>query len=485
MSKQNTPVVTKSYVSRLKQQAKSLAKSDNLALWKAQDTVAKNKGFSNWKGITSELKRLAFQSQITPKPSLRFTDDDDVTLSSADLKNLELERFEEPTASSKEAVSKNRSTLAKKGIEYSIFEPTQTGLNKSILDATQPVRTHFNLMAFHDYDAQLQQSALEDNKVIKQAFFVTPDETLVSKISLYRPATKSGDPRMWFRGLDSYVEAGDQIAIIIFEDAAYLLNISNYDLKLSLQNGDIVGQFLSLYSRTNSPIADELLQKLRLLSATPLRAHGHGDSDVGNAVETALGIATNPSKKPDYKGIELKSGRAKRNRTSMFGQVPMWSNSACKSSKEIIQKYGYMRGEDLKLNCTLSTKGPNPQGLFFVVPDNTDELFEKHIVDGDVAYWQGSKLRSRMLEKHKETFWIEALSEFVDGVEFFHLKKVIHTRGPVLTQLLPLIANGVITMDHLMKIKGGTSGVHERGPLFKIDKKNLSLLFPDPIEYIL
>ena len=167
MSKQNTPVVTKSYVSRLKQQAKSLAKSDNLALWKAQDTVAKNKGFSNWKGITSELKRLAFQSQITPKPSLRFTDDDDVTLSSADLKNLELERFEEPTASSKEAVSKNRSTLAKKGIEYSIFEPTQTGLNKSILDATQPVRTHFNLMAFHDYDAQLQQSALEDNKVIK------------------------------------------------------------------------------------------------------------------------------------------------------------------------------------------------------------------------------------------------------------------------------------------------------------------------------
>ena len=40
-------------------------------------------------------------------------------------------------------------------------------------------------------------------------------------------------------------------------------------------------------------------------------------------------------------------------------------------------------------------------------------------------------------------------------------------------------------MDHLMKIKGGTSGVHERGPLFKIDKKNLSLLFPDPIEYIL
>jgi len=485
MSKQNTPVVTKSYVSRLKQQAKSLAKSYNLALWKAQDTIAKNKGFSNWKGITSELKRLAFQSQITPKPSLRFADDDDVTLSSADLKNLQLERFEEPTASSKEAVSINRATLAQKGIEYSIFEPTQTGLKKAILDATQPVRTHFSLMSFHDYDSQLQQSKLADHKVIKQAYFITPNKNIPSQISLYRPATKIGDPRMWFKGLGNYVSAGDQIATIIFEDAAYLVNISCYDLNQSVQEDDGIGQFLALYLRANSSAADELLAKLRIIATTPLRAHGDGDADIGNAVEAALGIEANSSKKPDYKGIEIKSGRTSKNRTSMFAQVPMWSRSSCKSSKEIVQKFGYMRGGDLKLYCTITTTKPNPQGLFFVVPDNTDELVERHIDSGDVAYWQGSTLRARMLEKHKETFWIEAITDVVDGVEHFHLKKVIHTRRPVLTQLLPLIASGVITMDHLIKIKGGTDSAREKGPLFKIDKKNLSLLFPDPIEYIL
>ena len=40
-------------------------------------------------------------------------------------------------------------------------------------------------------------------------------------------------------------------------------------------------------------------------------------------------------------------------------------------------------------------------------------------------------------------------------------------------------------MDHLIKMKGGTTSAKEKGPLFKIDKRNLSLLFPDPIEYIL
>jgi hypothetical protein len=89
-----------------------------------------------------------------------------------------------------------------------------------------------------------------------------------------------------------------------------------------------------------------------------------------------------------------------------------------------------------------------------------------------------------LAEKHKETFWIEAESSFDDaGIEHFNYKSVLHTRRPILSQLMPLIESGVITMDHLIKKKASNGRVSEKGPLFKIDKKNLNLLFPEPKKY--
>ncbi|WP_249268237.1 MvaI/BcnI family restriction endonuclease, partial [Vibrio harveyi] len=99
-----------------------------------------------------------------------------------------------------------------------------------------------------------------------------------------------------------------------------------------------------------------------------------------------------------------------------------------------------------------------------------------------VAVWPGNLLRNRLKEKHAETFWVEATSEVVDGVEYFQLKRVTHTRSPVASQLMPLIQDGVITMDHLIKRNTkGKSG--EKGPLFKIKKRDLQLLFPEPVSY--
>jgi len=172
--------------------------------------------------------------------------------------------------------------------------------------------------------------------------------------------------------------------------------------------------------------------------------------------------------------------------------VANWSNSHCKSSAEILDKYGYQREKDFKLYCTLSTQQKNSQGLKFEIRD--DLLCEIHeyispkgceIKKQDVAIWNGSTLRSRLHEKHSETFWIEAESTFINGEEYFNLKSVIHTKMPLLNQLMPLIENGVITMDHLIKRNAKNNRVSEKGPLFKIDKRNLELLFPKPIKYTL
>ncbi|WP_201502091.1 MvaI/BcnI family restriction endonuclease [Psychrobacter cibarius] len=52
-------------------------------------------------------------------------------------------------------------------------------------------------------------------------------------------------------------------------------------------------------------------------------------------------------------------------------------------------------------------------------------------------------------------------------------------------QLLPLIDQGIITLDHLIKRKNGTNRTSEKGPFFKIKPENLNMLFPEPVFYSL
>jgi hypothetical protein len=78
-------------------------------------------------------------------------------------------------------------------VEVALLEPTQTGLRKSILDATATVRDYLVKHRVHDYDTQAQGP---DHKATIPTFFLTPSLIIPSQASLYRPITKNGDPRI-------------------------------------------------------------------------------------------------------------------------------------------------------------------------------------------------------------------------------------------------------------------------------------------------
>lgn len=179
--------------------------------------------------------------------------------------------------------------------------------------------------------------------------------------------------------------------------------------------------------------------------------NGRHDTAIGRTIEHALGIPMNSSPFPDYKGIELKSSRLNKfsNRTNLFAQVPDWSISSLKSSGEIVDKYGYERNGDLKLYCTLKILTYNSQGLRFELDFENDLLKETHINDGDVVRWLGATLRNKLLEKHRETFWIKSDSNILNEEKFFTLKSITHTKNPLSNQFLILVEQGMITMDHL------------------------------------
>ncbi|PKH60028.1 hypothetical protein CXF83_01110 [Shewanella sp. Choline-02u-19] len=476
-------------IERLKQKAKKLKKSHNLTQAEALLLVAQQANLGNWKAV---LKAFDQQQILFRQPP--FSSE---KLEVEELNQIDIGSESYLTDGKKLLVSKNKSLLTKLGIEFSIFEPTTTGLKKSILDATQPVRTHFELTNFHDYENQGQG---QESKVKKSAFFISDKECNESKVSLYRPETKKGDPRMWFTKLGDFADSGDQIAIVVSDDSAYLINLSTKSLELEASKPNLIQEispsygnkttdlqsFINKHLAASNSISYELLAKLKVLAKKPLRAIMEGNTAIGMSIEAALDIEANSSKLPDYKGIELKSGRGNKTRTTLFAQVADWGLSTCKSSAAILDQYGYARENDFRLYCTLSTNRANSQGLKFEFNREKDELNEIHSSGAHVATWPGNLLRQRLKEKHAETFWIEAKSEFIEGVEHFNLLSVVHTKSPLLGQLMPLVESGVITMDHLIKRTGGAKPkVAEKGPLFKINKRDLNLLFPEPVKYFL
>lgn len=370
--------------------------------------------------------------------------------------------------------------LTENSVELTLIEPTATGLSKSIMDATGPVRSFLKASGIHNYDGQKQGPT---NKVLVNSFLVDSFALIPSTASLYRPVTKKGDPRIWFRALTTYAKANDILAIIAYKKELFVLNISKLDIEQILKT-KIANPLQDLVNdiRTSSNlIANELLGLLKdIAQRGPVPAMLNADTAVGRTLETLLKIGINSSRKPDYKGIELKSFRDERaNRKTLFAQVPDWKNSKFKSSAEILQNFGYSRNTDYKLYCTVSTLGRNSQGLQLKVDNKLSKLLENSdkLGIGDFIVWELETLHKRLLEKHNETFWVAAESQMIDGKEHFLFKKVEHTRKPIVSQFDILLEQGIITLDHLIK-KSAAGKVVEKGPLFKIKQNGLGLLFP-------
>lgn len=372
--------------------------------------------------------------------------------------------------------------------------PTPTGYEKSIMDATKPLRELLQYANVHDYSKQGQG---QDNKAIIEAHFITPEDVIDTTASLYRPNTKDGDPRIWFSNLKQYCKECNLLAIIILNKSLYVINLSNPLIQASLKEHGHVYSFLQLSLSEYVSIADELLEKLHEIHKKGfIPSITRGDPGVGDTLEHELGISRNNSKQPDYKGIELKASRIKRNgnvkavtRSTLFSKVP----DAGLTYSQILDKYGKMqipRGETVprkQIYETVSSKRYNAYGLKFEVDYDKDRL---NLIDDAkptpniVSYWDLEILRKTLLTKHHETFWVKAVSEMREDLEYFRYDTAIHTKNPNSLLLAALIDNGEITADLAAHIRqDGTYRDH--GLLFKILPQDLHDLLGEEKVHVL
>lgn len=383
--------------------------------------------------------------------------------------------------------------LTAESVDITLIQPTRTGLEKSILDATAPVRNFLKDRDLHDYE--LQGQGASEHGVKLEAILMDERSTMLSTASLYRPKSKTGDPRIWFTKLSAYADPDDMLAITAHEGRLIVLNLTKVDIDhvLDVQRSGALWELLIEIDSEATEVADELLEKLRAIARgglVPSVMDARADTAIGRTLETALGIAINSAKEPDYKGIELKSYRRRRgsreNRKTLFAQVPNWKISKFKSSREILDNFGYWREADFKLYCTISTRTTNSQGLSFALDQKAGTLNE--VSDqreiGAFASWCMKDLRDALSKKHNETFWVSADVKDLGGHDYFRFRDVIHTRKPIAAQFDILVEQGEITMDHLIK-RNAKGRVSEKGPLFKINSPSLGLLFPPSKSYAL
>lgn len=378
--------------------------------------------------------------------------------------------------------SHNLACVNDAGFSSALLFITTTGLNKSILDAVGPVRRLLANGGVHDYNTQGQG---EGYKVRIPSVFHADQGPVELEVSLYRPRTKNGDPRIWFRNLRRHAKPNDVCAVFIYCGKLQIINLTASSLFAQISIGEMSPLSSFFISRIGqvSAAANELLDNLKsLVRRGAIPSVCTGSTAVGRSIEAALGIPMNSSRKPDFKGIELKSGRSgltsKSVRATLFACVPDWDLSLFKSSRAILEAFGYGRGSQFKLYCTVSTRRANSQGLIFEIDDAERLLRERSVSQGirDFVVWRLSTLEQSLSTKHRETFWVHASSKWIGKREYFILQSVTHTKNPNIPQLERLLVDGGVTMDHLIK-RTPTGGAREKGPLFKIAKARIKELF--------
>ena len=113
------------------------------------------------------------------------------------------------------------------GMRVAYLSPTRTGLSKHLMDAVTGVRELFEAVEFHSYRSQKKGP---EHKAVHPAVILAANRVVHTTVSMYRPKTKDGDPRLWVSELHDNSRPGDMLALAVHDSTLVVVNLTTADL---------------------------------------------------------------------------------------------------------------------------------------------------------------------------------------------------------------------------------------------------------------
>ena len=372
------------------------------------------------------------------------------------------------------------STLDPFDLKYGFVVPTETGLKKSIMDAPAALQDVLLDTGFHDFKRHSQGP---DHKVVRSGEYWGGSSALQIELSLYRPKTKNGDPRIWPYKLGKFLQAGNLLALIPDGERFLILNGSKSQIRDALKNqeSDLSKRLLTVQQCEGSGnqirVIDELVNLIcEVNERGPVLPEGTGSGRFGLALERELGIPKNVSKEPDFKGIEIKTKFGTSGKQTLFSMVPsQWTG--CDSALDLVNTYGYVKNKRRQLYTSISTSGDS---LGFSLKVSLGRI--SVVRDGkEILNYSVDKLENTLLAKHQNTAFVAVEKvETGEGIGC-RFSKITYHANPCIKAFLKLVTKSEVCLDFTVSRKGDR--VRDHGYLWRVKPGSLADLYANKEQF--
>jgi len=194
-----------------------------------------------------------------------------------------------------------------------------------------------------------------------------------------------------------------------------------------------------------------------------------GNQGCGLTLEALLGIEMNSSKKPDFKGIEIKSYK-KGGSISLMTPQPDAGERAKLSFRDFMKEYGWNSSNPKHLGRIVFT-GPfrigqiNEKKGFDLRINGFDNLKNKFFSDQIfvglyrirdnqlVASWSGQKLLEHWIKKHSEALYVQYESRYITNQsgkkeqQYLYNGKCLYGKGTSIINFFNALAQSLVVYD--------------------------------------
>lgn len=355
--------------------------------------------------------------------------------------------------------------------DYALLRMTFTMIDKNNLDANGILRDLLYQWGIVDYE-ELDYGG--NYGVTADALFIQSGKTENVRLKFYRVNNSRGDRRFSIETIkrrmqNGEINEGDLLYISIFRRPDGWPQIFFINLTHNTPSEHEILSAVGVDAITE--LFEEIKPRLREIICGGFcnNSKGYGPiapKDVGDTLESLLGIQANNRNDADYNGlIEVKSKGSNRTLDTLFTLRPRFEGTPVAAFEPndrnrvsaFARVYGYDSDAHPGFSNLYITIGSydapqNNQGFYLHVNDEDRQVNlvwvdpitrQKEIA----AYWFFEDLREQLSLKHPSTLWVQAESREVNGMVQFKYNNIEFSRAPQFTTFLSLIKSGIITYD--------------------------------------